>query len=287
MHHFHRLCFFVIKTFATKYFCLLSYYILAKCFRYLHRGLSGLGLFLSGGPWGLFRTRQTFMMEHYRSSHRRCSMKKALRPRACNFVEKETLAQVLSCELCEISKNTFFTEHVWATASDIFQNGSIQDVWQGLILRLWNRSLKTWLRKFNQFKSPTEKHSFKISKENFCFPHLCFPEKWSWNISNEVPMFRKRNDLYLALSCIILKIGQTYFKNFVVWKQQDFKSIFGPFFNVIHESVKNHTSGSFKQVSTICCYPNKQVRVKQACFPLNFKRNTEKKQIKLIPKKLT
>ena len=215
MHHFHRLCFFVIKTFATKYFCLLSYYILAKCFRYLQRGLSGLGLFLSGGPWGLFRTRQTFMMEHYRSSHRRCSMKKALRPRACNFVEKETLAQVFSCELCEISKNTFFTEHVWATASDIFQNGSIQDVWQGLILRLWNRSLKTWLRKFNQFKSPTEKHSFKISKENFCFPHLCFPEKWSWNISNEVPMFRKRNDLYLVLSCIILKIGQTYFK--ILW----------------------------------------------------------------------
>ena len=31
MHHFHRLCFFVIKTFVTKYFCLLSYYILAKC----------------------------------------------------------------------------------------------------------------------------------------------------------------------------------------------------------------------------------------------------------------
>ena len=44
-------------------------------------------------------------------------MKKALRPRACNFVEKETLAQVFSCELCEISKNNFFTEHVWATAS--------------------------------------------------------------------------------------------------------------------------------------------------------------------------
>ena len=29
----------------------------------------------------------------------------------------ETLAQVFSCEFCEISKNTFFTEHVWATAS--------------------------------------------------------------------------------------------------------------------------------------------------------------------------
>ena len=28
-----------------------------------------------------------------------------------------TLAQVFSCEFCEISKNIFFTEHLWATAS--------------------------------------------------------------------------------------------------------------------------------------------------------------------------
>ena len=32
-------------------------------------------------------------------------------------VKKETLAQVFSCEFYEISKNIFFTEHVWATAS--------------------------------------------------------------------------------------------------------------------------------------------------------------------------
>ena len=30
---------------------------------------------------------------------------------------KKTLAQVFSCEFSEISKNTFFTEHVWTTAS--------------------------------------------------------------------------------------------------------------------------------------------------------------------------
>ena len=30
-----------------------------------------------------------------------------LRPEACNFIEKETLAQVFSCEFCEISKNIF------------------------------------------------------------------------------------------------------------------------------------------------------------------------------------
>ena len=36
---------------------------------------------------------------------------------ACNFIKKEALAQVFSCEFCEISKNTFFTEHLWAAAS--------------------------------------------------------------------------------------------------------------------------------------------------------------------------
>ena len=30
---------------------------------------------------------------------------------ACNFIKKETLAQVFSCEFYEISKNTVFTEH--------------------------------------------------------------------------------------------------------------------------------------------------------------------------------
>ena len=28
-------------------------------------------------------------------------------PQACNFNKKETLAQMFSCEFCEISKNTF------------------------------------------------------------------------------------------------------------------------------------------------------------------------------------
>ena len=40
-----------------------------------------------------------------------------LQPEACNFIKKETLAQVFSCEFCEVSKNTFSTEHLWATAS--------------------------------------------------------------------------------------------------------------------------------------------------------------------------
>ena len=40
---------------------------------------------------------------------------------ACNIINKETLAQVLSCECCEIFKNMFSTEHPWMAASTIFQ----------------------------------------------------------------------------------------------------------------------------------------------------------------------
>ena len=37
-----------------------------------------------------------------------------LRTEACNFLKKETLAQVFSYEFC---KNTLFTEHLWVAAS--------------------------------------------------------------------------------------------------------------------------------------------------------------------------
>ena len=36
---------------------------------------------------------------------------------ACNFIKKASQALVFSYEFCEISKNTFFTEHAWTTAS--------------------------------------------------------------------------------------------------------------------------------------------------------------------------
>ena len=45
----------------------------------------------------------------FRTSHWSCSLRKG--------IKKETLAQVFSCEFYEISKNIFFTEHLWATAS--------------------------------------------------------------------------------------------------------------------------------------------------------------------------
>ena len=73
----------------------------------------------------------------YRSSHRRCSVRKGvlrnfakftgnylrqslyfnkvagLRPEASNFIKIEALVLVFSYEFCEISKNNFLTEDVW------------------------------------------------------------------------------------------------------------------------------------------------------------------------------
>ena len=72
-----------------------------------------------------------------RSSHQRCSLKKLfseisqnsqekicarvsflinLQAQACNFIKKETMALVFSCEFWEISKKTFFKEYRWTTA---------------------------------------------------------------------------------------------------------------------------------------------------------------------------
>ena len=72
---------------------------------------------------------------NYRSNHQRYSMKKDVFRNFTKFIGKclyqshflskvaglQTLVRVLSCEFREISKNTFFTEHLWATASVIIR----------------------------------------------------------------------------------------------------------------------------------------------------------------------
>ena len=35
---------------------------------------------------------------------------------ACNFIKKDTSAQVFSCEFCKFFNNTFFTENFQVTA---------------------------------------------------------------------------------------------------------------------------------------------------------------------------
>ena len=55
--------------------------------------------------------------EATRVFYKKVFLKVSQRPKTCNFIKKETLAQVFSWDICEIFKNTFFTEHFRATAS--------------------------------------------------------------------------------------------------------------------------------------------------------------------------
>ena len=91
-----------------------------------------------------------------RSSHWRCSVRKGV-PRnfakfigkhlchglflkkvaglGVTFIKKETLAQVFSCKFCKISKKTFFTEHLWVTAS-VFRENSAYEIKSLLFMRV-------------------------------------------------------------------------------------------------------------------------------------------------------
>ena len=58
----------------------------------------------------------------FRKYHRKTSVPESLfqpkcRPEACNFIKKESLPHMFSCEFYKISKNAFFTEHLRTTTS--------------------------------------------------------------------------------------------------------------------------------------------------------------------------
>ena len=38
--------------------------------------------------------------------------KAGYKPQACNFIKKESLTKVFSCEFCKIFENIIFTEHL-------------------------------------------------------------------------------------------------------------------------------------------------------------------------------
>ena len=57
-----------------------------------------------------------FSQNSQENNYARVSFVIKLQAEACNFIKKETLAQVFSCKFCEIFKSTFFTEHLWTIA---------------------------------------------------------------------------------------------------------------------------------------------------------------------------
>ena len=62
----------------------------------------------------------------------------------CNFIKKETLTLVFSCEFCQISKNTFFIEHLRWMPLDIPQtfnwkiNLLLFDIFMMYIIKSYN-----------------------------------------------------------------------------------------------------------------------------------------------------
>ena len=106
----------------------------------------------------------------------------SLRPEACNFINKETLVQVLSCEFCETSKNTFSnrTPLVAASRSITWINPCKLRITEKTsteshkTLRIYNSDGIFWWHVFYFHKSYYQFHSltcFYLTNFNKCF--LC------------------------------------------------------------------------------------------------------------------
>ena len=58
---------------------------------------------------------------------------------ACNFIKKETLAHVFSCEFCEICKNTFYYRTPLVAASGVLINFAILEPFSNKVAGHFNR----------------------------------------------------------------------------------------------------------------------------------------------------
>ena len=64
---------------------------------------------------------------------------------ACNFIKKETLAQVFSCEFCEIYKNTFYYRTPLVAASGVLTNFAILEPFSKKVAGLFLTGYLWWL----------------------------------------------------------------------------------------------------------------------------------------------
>ena len=78
----------------------------------------------------MFYKKGVFLEISQSSQENTCARVSFLIKLQANFIKKETLAQIFSCEFWEISKYTFFTEHVWATTSIVI-------IWGNQVLAIW------------------------------------------------------------------------------------------------------------------------------------------------------
>ena len=68
-------------------------------------------------------------------------------PQACNFIKKETLVQMFSCEFCEIFKNTFFHRTPLVAASMLLIVAYIRAIWRTYQPKPPQKSIKTHPKK--------------------------------------------------------------------------------------------------------------------------------------------
>ena len=140
-------------------------------------------------------------------------------PEACNFIKKEALVQVFSCEFCEIFKNIFFMEHLpWLLlifnlegyyfysrhlAVNYFRkNLSILYAWQcseyasgnWIYLYLFDKYFKS-----NIFNCNCKKKEFK--KEATCVCYWRFFIMKNWNFS------RYRNCIFIFRQLIHISLN--------------------------------------------------------------------------------
>ena len=98
----------------------------------------------------------------------------------CNVIKKDTLAQVFSCKFCEISKNTFFTEHLWKTASEnLTLQAHHRSTYTGLLLKFkmfTSLSYKISLIKYLIRWGYTVKYSFQSISWNVYFMIVSLPK---------------------------------------------------------------------------------------------------------------
>ena len=127
----------------------------------------------------------------------------------CNFIKNETLAQTFSCEFCEVSKNTFFTEHLQATASVWFcltkleklsseseelKEASFDNKLKSLIVGSWNLLKDIWILIIAKLKT------FSLVHKHLLFHLVLFVTS---NYFNQIFIFSSQKSLTRAKERVI------------------------------------------------------------------------------------
>ena len=112
-----------------------------------------------------------------------------LQAKVYNFIKKETLTQVLCCQFCEISKNTFFTEHLWATASENKTLTSLKMFWLNHIFTFWKATWVCWTKTLLAFLFSLRVYLPKKWQKNIILlvSNICSKKKSWWKSFKSVP----------------------------------------------------------------------------------------------------